>query len=82
LILRRECVGVYALPAGAIFGNVDLPDDVESSASANPTPGPWRAPMATDIFAKLGDIRGESADAKQKDEIEVLSFSTCRRQQC
>ena len=33
------------------------------------------APMATDIFAKLGDIKGESADAKHKDEIEVLSFS-------
>lgn len=31
--------------------------------------------MASDIFAKLGDIKGESADAKHKDEIEVLSFS-------
>ena len=31
--------------------------------------------MATDIFAKLGDFKGESADAKHKDEIEVLSFS-------
>ena len=31
--------------------------------------------MAADIFAKLGDIKGESADAKHKDEIEVLSFS-------
>jgi len=31
--------------------------------------------MATDIFAKLGDIKGESQDAKHKDEIEVLSFS-------
>jgi type VI secretion system secreted protein Hcp len=28
-----------------------------------------------DIFAKLGDIKGESTDAKHKDEIEVLSFS-------
>src|SRR4030095_5256432 len=33
------------------------------------------AGMATDIFAKIGDIKGESADAKHKDEIEVLSFS-------
>jgi type VI secretion system secreted protein Hcp len=33
------------------------------------------APMATDIFAKIGDIKGESTDAKHKDEIEVLSFS-------
>jgi type VI secretion system secreted protein Hcp len=31
--------------------------------------------MAVDIFAKIGDIKGESADAKHKDEIEVLSFS-------
>lgn len=31
--------------------------------------------MATDIFAKLGDIKGESTDAKHSDEIEVLSFS-------
>jgi len=31
--------------------------------------------MATDIFAKIGDIKGESVDAKHKDEIEVLSFS-------
>jgi type VI secretion system secreted protein Hcp len=31
--------------------------------------------MATDIFAKIGDIKGESIDDKHKDEIEVLSFS-------
>lgn len=31
--------------------------------------------MATDIFAKIGDIKGESRDAKHKDEIEVLSWS-------
>jgi type VI secretion system secreted protein Hcp len=31
--------------------------------------------MASDIFAKLGDIKGESQDAKHKDEIEVLSYS-------
>ena len=31
--------------------------------------------MASDIFAKLGDIKGESPDDKHKDEIEVLSFS-------
>jgi type VI secretion system secreted protein Hcp len=31
--------------------------------------------MASDIFAKIGDIKGESKDAKHKDEIEVLSFS-------
>ena len=31
--------------------------------------------MAADIFAKLGDIKGESLDDKHKDEIEVLSYS-------
>ncbi len=31
--------------------------------------------MAADIFAKIGDIKGESGDAKHKEEIEVLSFS-------
>ena len=31
--------------------------------------------MASDIFAKLGDIKGESLDSKHNDEIEVLSYS-------
>ena len=31
--------------------------------------------MASDIFLKIGDIKGESQDDKHKDEIEVLSFS-------
>jgi type VI secretion system secreted protein Hcp len=31
--------------------------------------------MAFDAFLKLGDIKGESADSKHKEEIEVLSFS-------
>jgi type VI secretion system secreted protein Hcp len=31
--------------------------------------------MAADIFAKIGDIKGESLDSKHKDEIEVMSFS-------
>jgi type VI secretion system secreted protein Hcp len=31
--------------------------------------------MATDIFAKIGTIKGESNDAKHKDEIDVLSWS-------
>jgi type VI secretion system secreted protein Hcp len=31
--------------------------------------------MSADIFAKIGDIKGESGDSKHKDEIEVLSFS-------
>ena len=31
--------------------------------------------MAADIFAKLGDIKGESQDNKHKDDVEVLSWS-------
>lgn len=31
--------------------------------------------MPTDIFIKLGDIKGESLDSKHKESIEVLSFS-------
>jgi type VI secretion system secreted protein Hcp len=31
--------------------------------------------MASDIFAKIGDIKGESIDDKHKDEIEIMSFS-------
>jgi type VI secretion system secreted protein Hcp len=31
--------------------------------------------MAMDIFAKIGDIKGESTDAKHKFEIDVLAWS-------
>lgn len=31
--------------------------------------------MAADIFIKIGDIKGESTDAKHKDEVEVLAWS-------
>jgi type VI secretion system secreted protein Hcp len=31
--------------------------------------------MPSDTFLKIGDIKGESLDAKHKDEIEVLTFS-------
>jgi type VI secretion system secreted protein Hcp len=31
--------------------------------------------VASDIFAKLGDIKGESLDDKHKDQIEVVSWS-------
>lgn len=31
--------------------------------------------MASDIFAKIGTIQGESTDAKHKNEIDVLSWS-------
>jgi len=31
--------------------------------------------MATDIFAKIGDIKGESTDSAFKDQIELFSWS-------
>ena len=31
--------------------------------------------MATDIFAKIGNIHGESTDVKHKNEIDVLAWS-------
>lgn len=31
--------------------------------------------MAVDMFFKIGDIKGESADDKHKDEIDVLAWS-------
>jgi type VI secretion system secreted protein Hcp len=31
--------------------------------------------VASDIFAKIGDIKGESLDAKHKGQIELLSWS-------
>jgi type VI secretion system secreted protein Hcp len=31
--------------------------------------------MAVDIFAKIGDIKGESQDSKHKEEIDVFSWS-------
>jgi type VI secretion system secreted protein Hcp len=31
--------------------------------------------VAADIFAKIGDIKGESLDSKHKSEVEVLSWS-------
>jgi type VI secretion system secreted protein Hcp len=36
---------------------------------------PIAASAATDMFLKLGDIKGESTDAKHKDEIDVLAWS-------
>jgi type VI secretion system secreted protein Hcp len=35
----------------------------------------WEAVVASDIFAKIGDIKGESLDSKHKGEIEVFSWS-------
>jgi type VI secretion system secreted protein Hcp len=46
------------------------PRSVRSSVGAL-----FRCTMAVDIFAKIGDIKGESLDDKHKDEVEVLSYS-------
>ena len=31
--------------------------------------------MASDLFIKIGDIKGESLDDKHKDEVDVLAWS-------
>ena len=36
--------------------------------------------MAVDMFLKYGDVKGESADDKHKDEIDVLAWSWGARQ--
>jgi type VI secretion system secreted protein Hcp len=41
-----------------------------SAASMVPT-----AAMATDMFIKIGDIKGESTDDAHKDEVDVLAWS-------
>ncbi|HET8877471.1 MAG TPA: type VI secretion system tube protein Hcp [Casimicrobiaceae bacterium] len=45
------------------------------SAVALAAGNPNVAVAASDIFVKLGDIKGESIDSKHKDEIELLSWS-------
>src|SRR3954466_274664 len=65
-----------------------IPPNIDSTASAVSTSGCLRGlsgidttdvlrciQMASDIFAKIGDIKGESTDNKHPNEIEVLSFS-------
>jgi hypothetical protein len=39
------------------------------------TVGATSAVAASDIFLKIGDIKGESTDAKHANEIEVLAWS-------
>lgn len=48
---------------------------VALSAVALAAASPSVAVAATDIFIKIGDIKGESTDDKHKDWIEVLSYS-------
>ena len=43
---------------------------VALSASLTPS-----AAAATDMFMKIGDVKGESIDVKHKDEIDVLAWS-------
>jgi type VI secretion system secreted protein Hcp len=48
---------------------------VAMAAVALAAASPNVANAANDIFVKIGDIKGESVDAKHKNEIEVLSWS-------
>src|SRR5690349_11891902 len=36
--------------------------------------GSWEDAMTLSIFARIGDIKGESHDSRHRDEIEVLSW--------
>jgi len=54
----------------------DLPRELMAITMAVAAAGTaTAAAAATDIFIKLGDIKGESVDAKHKGEIDVLSWS-------
>jgi type VI secretion system secreted protein Hcp len=48
---------------------------VVGALAAAATIGATGAVAATDMFLKIGDIKGESADAKHPGEIEVLAWS-------
>jgi type VI secretion system secreted protein Hcp len=45
------------------------------SVAASLLASPSAASAATDMFLKLGDIKGESVDSKHKGEIDVLAWS-------
>src|SRR4249919_3313099 len=49
------------------------PSDRVGVTGSQPRDGGRR--MASTIFARIGDIKGESQDIKHKDEIDVLSWS-------
>ena len=49
--------------------------DTETLACDSWAPHRGTSTMASNIFAKIGNIKGESTDAKHKDEIVVLSWT-------
>ena len=67
---HRRAAGKASAGAGGRSGDGPPPPGAVCSVTRLYNPR-----MASDIFAKIGDIKGESLDAKHKDEIEVLSFS-------
>jgi hypothetical protein len=67
-VRQRLAAGDFAAVEG-----LDLSADEQSLVKDAASDMPEVAGYASDIFAKLGDIKGESMDDKHKDEIEVLS---------
>jgi Type VI secretion system effector, Hcp len=59
---------------GAVEG-LDLSAEEQTLVQDAANDMPEVAGFASDIFAKLGDIKGESLDDKHKDEIEIMSFN-------
>ena len=59
----------------AAVGGLDLNDEEKMLVQDAANDMPDVSGFASDIFAKLGDIKGESLDDKHKGEIHVESFS-------
>jgi type VI secretion system secreted protein Hcp len=59
----------------AVAGAFRRPLLTGAFAVASATLAAVPAPALADTFLKLGDIKGESTDAKHKDEIDILSFT-------
>ncbi len=62
------------LAAGDFDAVPDLSADEQTIVRDAASDMPEVAGFASDIFAKLGDIKGESSDSKHKGEIELLSL--------
>ncbi len=70
-VRQRLAAGDFAAVEG-----IDLSAEEQTLVKDAASDMPEVAGYASDIFAKLGDIKGESMDDKHKDEIELLSFET------
>jgi len=69
-VRERLAAGDFTVVAG-----LDLSDDEQLLVQDAASDMPEVAGFASDIFAKIGDIKGESLDDKHKGEIELLNFS-------